>query len=93
MTTVRISYDPDLSKIGTIQDVPADEARLLVRRGRATYVRDEARPIGGEHAIPAGAALRDAVTAAYSAQSALNDAVNAGDQPESTSLDLDDDES
>lgn len=37
-TTVRISYDPDLSKIGTIREVDAVEARRLVSRGRAVVI-------------------------------------------------------
>jgi hypothetical protein len=38
MTQVLISYNPDLSKIGTVVDVDPDEARLLVSEGRGTLL-------------------------------------------------------
>lgn len=87
MTTIRISYDPDLSKIGTIQDVPADEARLLVRRGRATYVNAEQPPAA---IVPAEAALAEAVARVGAAQDELNDTLTE-DADTGTSLDLDED--
>lgn len=87
MTTIRISYDPDLSKIGTIQDVPADEARLLVRRGRATYVNAEPPPAASG---PADDVLADAMARASVAQDQLNAAL-AEDDDAGTSLDLDED--
>jgi len=40
MPKVRISYSPDLSLIGTVRDADADEARELVRSGRAVVVED-----------------------------------------------------
>lgn len=95
MTTVRISYDPDLSKIGTIREVDPVEARLLVGRGRATYVRDQPAAVseppnwydeGGS--LPDSSSVTDAVA---DAQERLNDARD--EQAESTSLDLDDDAS
>lgn len=45
MTTVRISYDPDLSVIGSTREVAPDEARRLVRRGRAVIVRAASGPV------------------------------------------------
>lgn len=38
MTTVKITYDPDLSKVGTTREVDAKEARRLVKAGRAVRV-------------------------------------------------------
>jgi hypothetical protein len=38
--TVRISYHPDNSLIGTTRDVTDDEARELVRDGRAVVIDD-----------------------------------------------------
>lgn len=38
MTTIRYAYDPDLTKVGTVADLPDDEARILVRHGRAVLV-------------------------------------------------------
>lgn len=32
---VRISYSPVLKEIGTIRDVPDDEAKVMIREGRA----------------------------------------------------------
>ena len=40
MPKVRISYSPDLSQVGSVRDVDADEARELVRSGRAVVVED-----------------------------------------------------
>jgi len=40
MPKVRISYSPDLSQVGSVRDVDADEARELVRSGRAIVVED-----------------------------------------------------
>ena len=40
MPKVRISYSPDLSEVGSVRDVDADEARELVRSGRAVLVED-----------------------------------------------------
>jgi len=40
MPKVRISYSPDLSLIGSVRHVDADEARELVRSGRAVVVED-----------------------------------------------------
>jgi topoisomerase IA-like protein len=42
MKTIKYSYNPDLSKIGTVEEVDNDTARELVREGRARYVEAEA---------------------------------------------------
>lgn len=39
---VRISYSPDLSKVGTLADLDDDEARVLIEQGRAVRVEDVA---------------------------------------------------
>jgi len=40
MPKVRISYSPDLSLIGTVRDAGDEEARELIRSGRAVVVED-----------------------------------------------------
>lgn len=79
MPTVHISYDPDLSKIGTIQEVSADEARRLVRRGRATYTT--VTPTVAEPVVVA-----DLPVSGQPEDAAVDD-----DEPAVTSLDLDED--
>lgn len=86
MARVRISYDPDLSKIGTVQEVPADEARQLVRRGRATYVKDAAAPVAESVVAPPAAPHIEEETSPDVEPDTEHDETEAG-----TSLDLDED--
>ena len=41
---VRISYSPNLYDIGTVKDLPDDEAKALIREGRAVEVYGDAEP-------------------------------------------------
>lgn len=46
--TVIIAYDPtDFSRVGTEQDLPVEEAKRLVREGRARYPRKAGEPEPG----------------------------------------------
>jgi hypothetical protein len=40
MPTIRISYSPDLTQVGDVREVDADEAAVLVADGRAVLVED-----------------------------------------------------
>ena len=73
MPKVRISYSPDLSKIGSVEDVDANTAQDLIRTGRAVLVEDvedleklknaelaaKARALGAE--VPSRASKADLV--------------------------------
>ncbi len=50
---IRISYSPYPYEIGTVREVPDDEARLLIREGRAVEWYGEDAPPETTSAVPA----------------------------------------
>lgn len=57
MAKVRISFSADLTEIGKVRSVSDDEAAVLVREGRATYVA-EPPPDPADRSVPAPRAAK-----------------------------------
>ena len=81
MPNVRISYSPNLAEVGTVREAGDEEARELVRTGRAVLVEDadvlealtkadlaaKASELGAE--VPSRASKADLVEVVQDAQS------------------------